>query len=94
MAPGAATVRMSPVPTTAGDEEGDTTMYHPETMYELAKLRMAEQQRDAEHERLARLARTTAPSGAIDAVRFRERLTRLFGAIWPSPQGGAAPTAV
>lgn len=68
-------------------------MYHPETMYELAKLRMAEQQRDAEHERLARLARTTAPSGAIDAVRFRERLTRLFGSIWPSTQGGAAPAA-
>jgi hypothetical protein len=65
-------------------------MYHPETMYELAKLRMAEAQRYADHERLVRQAGSGRPSGAIDAVRFRERLTRLFGTIWPSAQDGAA----
>lgn len=65
-------------------------MYHPETMYELAKLRMAEAQRYADHERLVRQAGSERPSGAIDAIRFRERLTRLFGTIWPSAHDGAA----
>ncbi len=65
-------------------------MYHPETMYELAKLRMAEDHRYAERQRLVRLAGSAAPSGAIDAVRFRDRLTRLFGAIWPSASSGAS----
>ena len=67
-------------------------MYHPETMYELAKLKMAEDLRYAERERMVRQAGSARPSGAIDAVRFRERLTRLFGAVWPSTADSATPT--
>jgi hypothetical protein len=66
-------------------------MYHPETMYELAKLRMAEDMRIAERERLIRHAGENKPSGAIDAVRFRDRLTRLFGAVFPAGRDGATP---
>jgi len=68
-------------------------MLHPETMYELAKLRMAEQHREAERERLIRQAGSTRPTGAIDAVRFRDRLSRLLGTIRPTvddPTGAAA----
>jgi hypothetical protein len=65
-------------------------MYHPETMYELAKLRIAEDLRQAEHERLVRRAGAGRSSGAIDSVPFKERLTRLFGTLWPSAGGGAA----
>jgi hypothetical protein len=68
-------------------------MHHPLVMYELAKLRIAEDHRFAERERLVRQAGSTRPSGAIDAVRFRERLTRLFGAIWPTTDGTAAAGA-
>jgi hypothetical protein len=68
-------------------------MYHPETMYELTKMRMAEDLRMAERERLVRRAGARQPSGAIDAVRFRDRLTRLFGAVWPSHDGGSPATA-
>ncbi len=66
-------------------------MYHPETMYELTKMRMAEDLRIAEHERLVRHAGESKPSGAIDAVRFRDRLTRLFGAVFPTGHDGATP---
>jgi hypothetical protein len=66
-------------------------MYHPETMYELAKLRMAEDLRIAEHERLVRRAGEAKASGAIDAVRFRDRLTRLFGAVFPVGRDDATP---
>lgn len=66
-------------------------MYHPETMYELAKLRMAEDLRDAERRRLIREAGSTRASHAIDAVRFRDRLTRLFGPIWPARPAGSEP---
>ncbi len=65
-------------------------MYHPETMYELAKLRIAEDLRQAEHERLVRRAGASRSSGAIDAVPFRERIARLFGTAWPAARGGAA----
>ena len=68
------------------------TMYHPDTMYELAKLRMAEDLRIAERERLVRRAGADHPSGAIDAVRFRDRLTRLFGAVFPTSRGDANPS--
>ena len=68
-------------------------MYHPETMYELAKLRMAEDHRLADRERLIRHAGEAKASGAIDAVRFRDRLTRLFGAVWPGHDGAAPATA-
>ncbi len=69
--------------------EGSPAMYHPETMYELAKLRIAEEHRRAERERLVRQAGAERGSGAIDAVRFRDRLTRLFGTIWPAADGAA-----
>jgi hypothetical protein len=62
-------------------------MFHPETMYELAKLRIAEDLRDAERQRLVRQAGSARGPEAIDAVRFRDRLTRLFGAVWPSTPG-------
>lgn len=68
-------------------------MYRPETMYELAKLKMAEEVRYAERERMVRRAGSPRPSGAIDSVRFRERLTRLVGVIWPPSSEGATPTA-
>ena len=68
-------------------------MYHPETMYELTKLKMAEDLRHAERERMVRLAGSTRPTGAIDSVRFRERLTRLLGAVWPPAPDGATPNA-
>jgi hypothetical protein len=67
-------------------------MYHPEIMYEMAKLRIAEDLRQAEHERLVRRAGASRSSGAIDSVPFRERLARLFGTAWPSTRGGAAQT--
>lgn len=65
-------------------------MYHPETMYELAKLRIAEDLRYAERQRMIRRAGSATQSGAIDAVRFRERLARLFGAVWPTTRAGGA----
>ena len=64
-------------------------MYHPETLYELAKLRMAEDLRQADRERLVRRAGETRSSGSIDTVPFRERLARLFGVAWPSGHDGA-----
>ena len=68
-------------------------MFHPETMYELTKLKRAEALRYAERERMVRLAGSARPTGAIDSVRFRERLTRLLGAVWPPAPDGATPTA-
>jgi hypothetical protein len=50
---------------------------HPHVAYELAKLRMAEAQADAERERLIRAAKASRPQ-AIDAVGLRERLARLL----------------
>jgi hypothetical protein len=78
---------------TAAERQEVATMFHPETMYELTKLKMAEDLRYAERERMVRLAGSARPTGAIDAVRFRERLTRLLGAVWPSAPDGATPTA-
>jgi hypothetical protein len=69
-------------------------MYHPETMYEMAKMRMAEAQQDADRQRLVRQAGSVRRSGAIDSVRFRDRIARLFGTIWPaSPTGTASASA-
>lgn len=65
-------------------------MYHPETLFELAKLKMAEDLRQADRERLVRRAGETRSSGTIDAVPFRERLARLFGVEWPSRRDGVA----
>lgn len=62
---------------------------HPDTMYELAKLRIAEDIRTAEHERLVRQAGANKrPS--IDAARFRQRVTKLFGQGWPSTRPAGA----
>jgi hypothetical protein len=54
---------------------------HPETMYELVKLRNAEDLAQAHRERLARAA---VGSGArkSEPIRFRARVARLFGSGW------------
>jgi hypothetical protein len=65
-------------------------MYHPETMFELAKLRIAEDLRQAERDRLVRQAGASRSSGAIDSVPFRERLGRLFGLAWSGTAGRPA----
>lgn len=52
---------------------------HPDTTYELAKLKIAEDLRMAERERMVRRAADDRDSGAIDAVGFRDRVARLFG---------------
>jgi len=66
---------------------------HPETMYELTKMRMAEDLRQAERERLIRHAADARPHGAIDAVKFRDRLGRLFGAVFPTSHDGTPAQA-
>jgi len=64
---------------------------HPLVMYDLAKLKIAEDLRQADRERLVRRAGENRHNG-IDAVPFRERLSRLFGPIFPTgrPTGSAA----
>jgi hypothetical protein len=52
---------------------------HPDTTYELVKLKIAEDLRMAERERMVRRAAEDRHSGAIDAVGFRDRVARLFG---------------
>jgi hypothetical protein len=52
---------------------------HPDIAYDLAKLKIAEDLRIAERERLIRQAGRRRDSGAIDAVSFRDRVARLFG---------------
>jgi hypothetical protein len=52
---------------------------HPDIAYDLAKLKIAEDLRIAERERLVRQAGSHRHSGAIDAVSFRDRVARLFG---------------
>ncbi|HKF84855.1 MAG TPA: hypothetical protein VKB30_03650 [Candidatus Limnocylindrales bacterium] len=68
-------------------------MNHPLVMYDLAKLRIADDLRQAERERLVRQAGQVRAAGAIDAVPFLERLTRLFGNIRPAGNGTAAAGA-
>jgi hypothetical protein len=65
-------------------------MYHPILMYDLAKLRIAEDLRQAERERLVRQAGASRYGGSIDAVPFRDRLARLFGIGGPAARSGAA----
>jgi hypothetical protein len=55
---------------------------HPEIMYELAKLRIAEDLQYAERQRLVRRAGNPKGPSSIDAVKFRERVSRLFGPGW------------
>ena len=61
---------------------------HPETMYELAKLRIADNLRQAEQERLVRQAGKSRPI-TIDSARYRQRVLRVFGIGGPaaSPAG-------
>lgn len=65
-------------------------MYHPILLYDQAKLKIAEDIRWAERERLVRQAGASRHDGSIDAVPFRERLSRLFGGTWPTTRGAAA----
>ena len=67
-------------------------MNHPLVMYDLAKLRIADDLRQAERDRLVRQAGSRA-DGAIDAVPFRERLARLFETVRPAGRGTAAAGA-
>ena len=65
---------------------------HPTTMYLLAQVKMAELQSEAERDRLARRARETRSSGAIDAVGYRERLARILGGFPPLQARGPRST--
>ncbi len=64
-------------------------MNHPLVMYDLAKLKIAEDLRQAERDRLLRRAGEDRRTG-IDAVPFRERLGRLFGTFSPIGRAGTA----
>jgi hypothetical protein len=66
---------------------------HPETQYELVKMRIAEDLRMAERERLIRRAGSPAHGPALDPIRFRERVVRLFNATWPSTPTGSIRVA-
>jgi hypothetical protein len=65
-------------------------MYHPIILYDLAKLKIAEDIRQAERDRLVRQAGASRRDGSIDAVPFRERLSRLFGGARPTARGASA----
>ena len=65
-------------------------MYHPILLYDQVKLKIAEDIRQAERDRLVRQAGASRRDGSIDAVPFRERLARLFGGTWPTTRGAAA----
>ena len=73
-------------------------MNHPLVMYDLAKLRIADDLRQAERERLVRQAGQVRAAGAIDAVPFLERLTRIHAPVGdegPRPhQTRATPSGV
>jgi hypothetical protein len=64
---------------------------HPDIAYEMAKLKIAEDLRIAERERLVRQAARRRDSGAIDAVGFRDRIARLFGNLPPSQSNRSRP---
>ncbi len=65
-------------------------MNHPLVSYELAKLKIAEDIRWAERERLVREAGAPRRNPSIDAVPFRERLARLLGAGRGTARPGTA----
>src|SRR6266508_481163 len=67
-----------PSPVRHGRHKQEAPM-HPDIAYDLAKLKIAEDLRAAERERLIRQAGRRRDSGAIDAVAFRDRVARLFG---------------
>lgn len=64
---------------------------HPETMYELVKLRNAEDLAQAEHERLARRAALGSGAGRGEPIRFRERVARIFGSGWATSTESIRP---
>ena len=68
-------------------------MTHPLVMYELAKLRIAADLRQAERDRMVREAGSARRTRSIDAVPFRERVARLFGQPSPSTRDGVATAA-
>jgi hypothetical protein len=55
---------------------------HPETMYELVKLRHAEDLAQAERERLVRRAAVGSGATRSEPIRFRARVARLLGSGW------------
>jgi hypothetical protein len=63
-------------------------MNHPLVMYDLAKMRMADDIRQAERDRMVREAASARTTRPIDAVPFRERIARLFGTARPTPDTG------
>jgi hypothetical protein len=65
-------------------------MNHPLLMYDMAKLRIADDLRQAERDRLVRQAGNRRPSGRIDSMTFRERVSRLLGIVLPPADDGAA----
>jgi hypothetical protein len=64
---------------------------HPETMYELVKLRNAEDLAHAENERLARRAALGSGARRGEPIRFRERVARIFGSGWGSSPESTHP---
>lgn len=64
-------------------------MYSPILIYDLAKLRIADDLRQAERDQLVRRAGESRHTG-IDAVPFRQRLIRLFGPFTPVGRAGAS----
>jgi hypothetical protein len=65
-------------------------MNHPLVMYDLAKLRIAEDLRQADRDRLVRQAGAARNDRSIDAVPFKERIARLFGPVFPTNRPGTA----
>ena len=66
---------------------------HPENMYELVKLRIAEDLAQAERERLARRAATGSGTTRNNPIHFRERVARVFGSGWSSAAPGSTRPA-
>lgn len=65
---------------------------HPETMYELVKLGIAEDLAQAERERLVRHAGVGSGVTKSDPIRFRDRVARVFGSGWqPAAPGSTRP---
>jgi hypothetical protein len=65
-------------------------MFHPILLYDQAKLRIADDIRQAERDRLIRQAGASQRDGSIDTVPFRERVARLFGGARPTTRGAGA----
>lgn len=90
MAPDLLLPSVTPVAETSRRVNERENEMHAETMYMLAKLRQAELLQQAEHERLVRRAGRPKGPSTIDAARFRQRVTRLFGPSWRSSRPAEA----